>query len=157
MPTIRTLARFAWMIAVCFPLQAQDSKPITVLLRDGRTGLPITPSNLLLRVDHNETVHNEWVQISDDGKVIVTLPDGTKEISLQATYDSGMSTYINCDAAKQNDKEREIWYPIDVIMKAGVVAPNECGKTEYTAKPGEFVFFARKRNVFDRVHNPSEQ
>jgi hypothetical protein len=157
MPRIRTLARFAWIIAVCICLHAQDYKLITVQLRDGKTGLPITPSNFLLRVDHYETVRNEWVKIYDNGTVLVRVPSEAKEISLQATYDEGMNTYINCDAAKQNDKEREIWYPIDVIMKAGVVAPDECGKADYTAKPGEFVFFVRKRNAFDRMRNPGEQ
>jgi hypothetical protein len=157
MPRIRMLVRFAWLIAVCACLHAQDYKLITVHLRDGRTGLPITPSNFLLRVDHNETIRNEWVKIYDDGTVLVRVPDDAKEISLQATYDEGMNTYINCDAAKQNNREREIWYPIDTIVKAGVVAPDECGKGDYPAKPGEFVFFVRKRNVFDRVHNPGEQ
>lgn len=157
MPRMRTLVRFAWIIAVCVCLPAQDYKLITVRLRDGKTGLPITPSNFLLRVDHYETIRNEWVKIYDNGTVLVRIPQDAKEISLQATYEEGMNTYINCDAVKQNDKEREIWYPIDTILKAGVVAPDECGKTDYVAKPGEFVFFVRKRNAFDRMRNPGEQ
>ena len=156
MPTIRTL-RVACIIAVCACLHAQDSRTITVRLRDGRTGLPITPSNFLLRVDHHDTIQNEWVKINDDGTTVLTVPGDVKEISLQATYASGMDTYINCDAARQNDKERQIWYPIAVIMKAGVVAPDECGKTDYTAHPGEFVFFVRKRNALDRVRNSDAQ
>jgi hypothetical protein len=56
-----------------------------------------------------------------------------------------METYINCDAAKETDKERDIWYPIADILQSGVVAPNECSLTHYTAKPGEFIFFVRKR------------
>jgi hypothetical protein len=156
MPTIRTLW-LAWIIAVCACLHAQDVKTISVRLRDGRTGLPITPSNFLLRADHHDTIQNEWVKINDDGTTVLTVPGDVKEISLQATYESGMDTYINCDAAKQNDKERHIWYPIAVIMKAGVVAPNECGKTDYPAHPGEFVFFVRKRNALDRMRNSDAQ
>jgi hypothetical protein len=154
---IRTFSRLAWVFAVCTALHAQDYNLITVTLRDGRTGKKITPSNFLLRVDHFETVHGEWVKIYDDGTVAIRVPPEAKVISLQATYESGMDTYINCDASKQNDPEREIWYPVDVILKAGVVAPNECSKTEYTAKPGEFVFFVRKRSVLDRIRNPDEQ
>jgi hypothetical protein len=157
MPTPRTLARLAFAIAVCASLHAQTGKTITVHLRDGRTGMPITPSNFLLRIDHHDEIHNEWVKIADDGTVTVNVPDDAKDISLQATYDQGMDTYINCDIARQSDKERVIWYPIEVIMKSGVVAPNECSKTEYPAKPGEFVFFVRKRNALDRIHNPDAQ
>jgi hypothetical protein len=157
MPTRRTLLRFALTIMVCASLHAQDYQLISITLRDGRTGKKITPSNFLLRVDHFETVRSEWVKIYNDGSVFVRVPLDAKQISLQATYDEGMSTYINCDAAKQNDREREIWYPVDMIMKAGVVAPNECSKTEYSAKPGEFVFFVRKRSVFDHIRNPDAQ
>src|ERR1700683_4801202 len=126
---IRTPCRLAWVFAICASLHAQDYNLITVTLRDGRTGKKITPSNFLLRVDHFETVHGEWVKIYDDGTVAIRVPPEAKAISLQATYESGMDTYINCDAAKPNDPEREIWYPVEVIMKAGVVAPNECSKT----------------------------
>jgi hypothetical protein len=157
MPLPRTLLRFAWTIAVCAILHAQTVKTISVHLRDGKSGMPITPSNLLLRIDHHETIHNEWVKIADDGSVTITVPDDAKQISLQATYDDGMDTYINCDTAKQSDKEREVWYPIDRIMESGVVTPNECSRTQYPAKPGEFVFFVRKRGALDRLHNPDAQ
>lgn len=157
MPTRRTLLRLALTIMVCAGLHAQDYQLISITLRDGRTGKKITPSNFLLRVDHFETVKSEWVKIYDDGSVFIRVPLDAKQISLQATYDEGMSTYINCDAAKQSDPEREIWYPVDIIMKSGVVAPNECSKTEYTAKPGEFVFFVRKRSALDKLRNPDEQ
>jgi hypothetical protein len=158
MPTIRALYRLALVLAICSSLHSQDDyKLISITLRDGRTGAKITPSNFLLRVDHFETVQSEWVKIYDNGSVFIRVPLEAKEISLQATYESGMDTYINCDVAKQNNPEREIWYPIDAIMKAGVVAPNECGKTEYTAKPGEFVFFVRKRSALDRIRNPDAQ
>ena len=56
----------------------------------------------------------------------------------------GMDTYINCDTAKESDRERNVWYPISAILESGVVAPNECAKTNFTAKPGEFIFFVRK-------------
>jgi hypothetical protein len=64
-----------------------------------------------------------------------------------------METFINCDAVKETDKERNIWYPVSIILKAGVVAPNECGTTDFTAKPGEFIFFVRKRAWHDRLDN----
>lgn len=145
----RALAGLALMLAVSFPLLAQDSKTISVKLRDGKTGLPVKADNFLVRVDHHDTILNEAVQINDDGTVIVTVPPDATQISFKATYNSSMDIYINCDAAKQSDKERDIWYPIATILQSGVVAPNECGKTEYKAKPGEFVFFVRKRDWRD--------
>jgi hypothetical protein len=88
--------------------------------------------------------------MNDDGTVIVTLPSDAREIAIKATYDLSIETYVNCDAAKEADKERDIWYPISQILQSGLVAPNECSQTRYTAKPGEFVFFVRKRTWRDR-------
>lgn len=149
MPTIRVLACFACMVALCTSLHAQTDNTIHIRLLDGKTGLPVKASNFLVRVDHLDTAHNEWVQIKDDGTVMVTLPDSAKELSVKATYEMGMDTYINCDAAKESDKERDIWYSVPLIVKTGVVAPNECSKTQFKASPGEFTFFVRKRGWRD--------
>lgn len=143
---IRSLFGLACAIALCASLHAQDANVIHIRVLDGKTGLPVKPSNFLVLVDHHETVHNEWVHINDDGTVLVNLPASAAEISVKATYNKSMDTFVNCDAAKENDKERDIWYPIPAIVKTGTVAPNECSKTNYTAKPGEFVFFVRKRD-----------
>ena len=155
----RTLSFAAWMfaaaawifaaMALTCPLHAQDSNTIHIRLRDGKTGMPVKADNFLVRVDHNDTVHNEWVHIGDDGSVTVTLPAAAKEIAVKATYDTSTEIYINCDAAKENDKERDIWYSIADILNTGKVAPNECSKTNYAVKPGEFLFFVRKRGWRD--------
>jgi len=149
MPAIRTLARLACAIVFCVSLHAQAGNSISIRLLDGKTGLPVKPSNFLPKVDRHDTVRNEWVQMNDDGTVIVTVPADAKEISVKATYNLSLETYINCDAAKESNKERDVWYPISDILKSGVVAPNECSKTNFTAKPGEFVFFVRKRDWRD--------
>jgi hypothetical protein len=146
MVTIRTLARCAWALALCASLHAQTENTIHIRLLDGKTGLPVKASNYLVRIDHHDTAHNEWVHINDDGTVMVSLPPDAQLIAVKATYEMGMETYINCDIAKESDRERDVWYPISQILKSGVVAPNECSQTHYTAKPGEFVFFVRKPN-----------
>ena len=151
MPAIRALANLACVAALCAGLHAQTGKTISIRLLDGKTGLPLKASNYLVLIDHHDTVYNEWVKINDDGSVIVTLPADATEFSVKATYDMSMETYINCDAAKETDKERNIWYPVSIILKAGVVAPDECGKTDFDAKPGEFVFFVRKRDWRDKL------
>jgi hypothetical protein len=149
MRSTRSLAGLVLTLTVCLPLHAQDApeaKTISVQLRDGRTGLPVKADNFLVRIDHHDTVLEGAVEIKDDGAVMVTVPAGATDISFKATYNASMDVYVNCDAAKQSDKQRNIWYPIATILQAGIVAPNECSKTNYKAKPGEFVFFVRKRD-----------
>jgi hypothetical protein len=148
-PTIRTIGKFAWVIAACVCLRAQDGNTITVKLMEGKNGAALTPSNFVVRIDRQDAAHNEWVQMNDDGTAVVTVPAGAKEISVQATYDSSMETFVNCDAAKEKDRYTAHWYAIADILKTGMVAPNECGKTRTSAKPGEFIFFARKRDWRD--------
>jgi hypothetical protein len=147
--------RLGWGIAFaalfCVGLYAQAPTTISIRLLDGRTGLPVKATNFLVRVDHHDTAHNEWVKINDDGTVVATLPADAKQISVNATYDMGIDTYINCDAAKESDKERNIWYPIATILSTGIVAPDECARTKFSAKPGEFTFFVRKRSWHDNL------
>lgn len=148
-PAIRVLATFAWVTALCLPLHAQTGKTVSIRLLDGKTGVPITPSNFLVRIDHKNTDHNEWLRMNDDGTAQVALPADALLLSLQATYYASMDIYINCDAAKEKEKDTLHWYAVADILKTGVVAPNGCGKAQATAKPGEFVFFVRKRGWRD--------
>ena len=137
-------------IALGSLLPAQAGHTIRIRVLDGKTGLPAEVSNYLLRVDGRDTVHNDWVHRGDDGTVTATLPANVKEISIQTTDSLSIDTYINCDVAKENNKDRAVWYPVAEILQSGIVAPNECGKTHYTAKPGEFLFFVRKRSFRER-------
>ncbi|HVN93117.1 MAG TPA: hypothetical protein VMT38_05450 [Terracidiphilus sp.] len=151
MPSFRAFILFAAIAAIPLSLHAQDAQTISIRLLDGKTGLPVKASNFLVRVDHYETVHPEWVKIGDDNAVTITLPPDAKQFSIKATYDDGMDTYINCDAAKESDKERNVWYSIATVVNSGIVAPNECAKTSFKAKPGEFIFFVRKRSWHDNL------
>ena len=147
----RALFILALLTAFSISFHSQTPNTISIRLLDGKTGLPVKASNFLVRVDHNETVHPDWVKINDDGTVVVTLPADAKEISVKATYGMGMDTYVNCDAAKESDKERNIWYSIATILNAGIVAPDECATASFKAKPGEFIFFVRKRAWNDNL------
>ena len=149
MPAIRTFVGFVCATAFCASLHAQTDSVIHIRLLDGKTGLPVEASNFLVRINRHETVRNELVRMNDDGSVVVTVPAGAQEIAIKPTYDLAMETYINCDAARETGKERDIWYSISTILQTGVVAPNECSETHYTAKPGEFIFFVRKRSWRD--------
>ena len=151
MPAIRTLVGLLCAAVFCAGLHAQAAITVQIRLLDGKTGLPVKASNYLVRIDHHDTAHSEWVKMNDDGTVIVTLPSDAHEIAVKATYDMSTETYINCEVSKESDKQRDIWYPISQVLQSGVVAPNECSQTHYTAKPGEFVFFVRKRNWVEQL------
>jgi hypothetical protein len=151
MQVFRAFIALLCAATLCAGLHAQSENTIQIRLLDGKTGLPVKASNYMVRIDHHDTAHNEWVQIKDDGTVLATLPPDAHEVAIKATYDMSMQTYINCDVAKESDKERDVWYPVAQILKSGVVAPNECSQTHYTAKPGEFVFFVRKRNWVEQL------
>ena len=157
MPSLRAFAQFiiiaGFIGASSIALPAQTTNTISVRLLDGKTGLPVKASNFLVRVDHHETDHPDWVTVNDDGTVVITVPADAKEISLKATYGMGMETFINCDAAKESDKERNIWYSIATILSTGIVAPDECARGKYKPKPGEFTFFVRKRSWHDQLEN----
>jgi len=146
MPATRTMVGLLFAAVLSAGLHAQAANTIQIRLLDGKTGLPVKASNYLVRIDHHDTAHSEWVKMNDDGTVIVTLPSDAHEIAVKATYDMSTETYINCEVSKESDKQRDIWYPISQVLQSGVVAPNECSQTHYTAKPGEFVFFVRKLN-----------
>ncbi|HEU5457754.1 MAG TPA: hypothetical protein VFU68_03980, partial [Terracidiphilus sp.] len=93
---------------------AQSSVPgmhiITVRVLDGKTGKPVTLSNLLVRIDKQSPIHLEWVTQNDDATGIVTLPDTAKTVSVEATYDNSMEIYVNCDAAPQDYPGERRWY-----------------------------------------------
>jgi hypothetical protein len=144
------------MAAFSSPAQAQRGKIIVVRVLDGKTGLPVSPTNLMVRINEQQTPRSDGVRLLDDGTAEVTLPANAAVISVQAAYDSSMEIYINCDAAKEKDTSTEHWYHVAEILSSGVVAPNECGreknfgKIKATAKPGEFVFFVRRRNWLEQ-------
>jgi hypothetical protein len=119
---------------------------------DGKTGQPVVPSNLVVRIDHLDAVHNDWLQLNDDGTGKVSAPAGASFLSIQATYDSSTEIYVNCDAGMEKNTGTLHWYSIADILKSGVAMPNECYKAKYaeatrvTPKPGQFVLFVRKTN-----------
>jgi hypothetical protein len=136
--------------ALCPLLRAQANKTITILMLDGKTGRPIIPSNFVVRIDHLDAIHNEWLKLTDDGLGIVIVPPSASFLSVQGTYESSMEIYINCDASMQKDTSTLHWYSIADILDSGVAMPNECYKGKYaeathvTPKPGQFVMFVRK-------------
>src|SRR5487761_1117660 len=72
---------------------------ITVRVLDGKTGKPVVPTTLLVRIDKQQPIHTDWVRQNDDATGFVTLPATAKVVSVEAAYDGSMEIYVNCDTA----------------------------------------------------------
>lgn len=147
----RALPLVILLAALSGSLQAQTGKAITIRVFDGKTGDVIKPSNVQIRLDRQQSSDNQWVKQNDDGSTSITVPPGSTEITVHATYDNSTEYYVNCDAAKERDTSAEHWYSISAILSDGVVMPNNCvkpqvaAKVTVTAKPGELDLFVRRR------------
>jgi hypothetical protein len=147
----------------CVSLAAQATKTITIRMLDSRTGKLIATSDYLVRINHEKTVHGDWVVQNENGSGKLTLPADATEVMIRATYDLATLTYVNCDTNKdRGSSERaaslDHWYSVADILKLGVVAPNGCvgkkvpDKLQVVANPGEFVFFVRKPNAMEQIN-----
>jgi hypothetical protein len=136
---------------------AQGDKTIVIRMLDSKTGNLIATSDFLVQVDHQAEQHANWVRENQDGAGEMTVPGDATLILIHAKYDAGINLYVNCDAEQDRgsadrDEKLHHWYTISEILATGVVAPNGCGSAKQamrfkvTARPGEFVFFVRKRN-----------
>jgi hypothetical protein len=145
------------LAAFCGSVCAQTEKTVTIRMVDVRTGILISSSNYLVRIDHQQAEHGNWVQKNEDGSGKLSLPADAALLSIHASYDSATLLYVNCDADKdRGSAERapspDRWYSVATILTSGVVAPNNCigkkvpEKLQVVAKPGEFVFFVRPLN-----------
>src|SRR5579863_2587446 len=154
--TLSLLLLFVFIGAQCGFSHAQNAKTVTIRMIDAKTGILIPTSEFLVRVDHKEDVHGNWVQQNDDGTGKLTLPPGASIFSILAKYNESSDIYVDCDAARDKPEPIPHWYAISDILALGVVAPNGCSKHTAVAKPGEFVFFVRKQNWQEKVRDYSQ-
>jgi hypothetical protein len=140
--------------AFCLSICAQKETTITVRMLDNRTGNLIASSNYLVRINHQQEQHGNWIVKNEDGSGNLALPADAEVVSVRATYEDAMLIYVNCDADKdrgsaEHAPSQDRWYPVANILSSGIVAPNNCNgkkvpeKLQVIAKPGEFVFFVR--------------
>jgi hypothetical protein len=162
--TQRTFYLVLCFAALCGSLSAQTGRTITVRMLDSKTGNLIATSQFLVRINHQETVHGNWVVKHEDGTGKLTVPDDASVLSIHATYESTTLVYVNCDASKDvgtadHAAGLDRWYKVADILASGVVAPNGCAgkkipdKLQVVAQPGEFVFFVRKQNVKEQLQD----
>lgn len=145
-----------WLVVLCGALHAAEpTKTITIKVFDGKSGHPLVPTGYQVRVDHETTMHGDWVKQNEDGTAELTIPADTSVIALHLAYDNSMDIYVNCDAEK--NAFGDVWYRVPEIMSKGVVTANECGKGKVnekyktTAAPGELILFVREKNFKERM------
>jgi len=137
-------------------LTAQTATTFTIRLLDGRTGKQVVVSNFLVRIDHDQTIHADWVVPNEDGSYKLTLPQTAKLLTFQATYDSAERIFINCDSVAAKNHVGGNWYDVATILSTGVTAPNGCvrpreaAKLKIAAKPGELIFFVRNKTMIEQ-------
>jgi hypothetical protein len=144
------------MLVICVALwcsfsQAQTVKTATIRMLDARNGSLIATSDFLIRVDHKEEFHGNWVQQNEDGTGKLILPPDASIVTAVAKYNATTDLYINCDSVRDKPDPIAHWYAVSEILTSGVVAPNGCSKHTAIAKPGEFVFFVRRRNWHEEM------
>jgi hypothetical protein len=135
--------------------QGNAPRVITLRMMDGRTGKRIATNDFIVRINHQATPHNNWIEQNEDGAARVTLPPEAETISIHASYDDTTQTYVNCDASDARTSARqpaslEHWYSVAGILASGIVAQNNCigkkvpDKLQVVAEAGQFIFFVRK-------------
>ena len=117
------------------PLPAQQTKTITILIYDGKTGRPLIPDNYVIRIDHLDAVHNEWLTLKDDGTGIVTVPSGATFLGVQGAYHKSLDLYINCDAAMEKDTSTLHWYSVPDIPPPVSPPPTSATKANTLTPP----------------------
>jgi hypothetical protein len=138
-------------------LSAQSEKSIVIRLLDGKTGKPVEASNFQIRVDHQDAAHPNWVMQNADGTAKLTVPGSASLLSIHATYDDAIETFVNCDAATGKADMIEHWLVIKDILSTGMAVPDSCvnpgiaAKLMPAVKPGEIVLFVRKLNTRERM------
>jgi hypothetical protein len=134
-------------------LHTQTARTITIRILDSKTARPIAVTNFLARINHQKAIHADWVTQNENRSATLTVPADATVVSIQATYDSAMQIFVNCDSVVDKQNPQAQWYSVSTILTSGVVAPNGCSKMKETAQPGEFVIFVRKANFRERTQD----
>src|ERR1700679_1156382 len=98
----RVFLLFVCLLALCVYARAQAEKTVTIRMIDSRTGILIASSSYLVRINHQEAEHGDWVKQNEDGSGKLLLPADADVLSIHATYERATLVYANCDADKDH-------------------------------------------------------
>jgi hypothetical protein len=123
---------------------------------DSKTGEAITTSEFQIWIGESASTArtgrnpDQWVKPGKDGIGSATFKPGAGVISIHAQDPSSWG-YVNCDEVKPFGWRGEQWYSITQIIQSGIAAPNHCSRRAAVAKPGEFIFFVRSQNFWEKM------
>ena len=137
---------------------AQTGPTVSIRILDAKTGTPISPSNLLIHVDHRDEPFNEGLKLNGVDPATAVLPPGATLLAVEGAYNGSTEVYVNCDTDTGKDSTGTLkWYSIADILKTGIVTANLCYRGKYQHKlnispvPGEFVFFVRTHSWHEGI------
>jgi hypothetical protein len=133
------------------PSNAQADRTITIRMLDSKTGNPIPPSMFQVTINTKDYSHLESFPPNKEGLGELVVKGDATVISVQALYQPGDRIFVDCDLVKDKIAFQSHWYAIPEIFASGIVAPNSCSKLKAVARPGEFVFFVRPMNWYEKL------
>jgi len=145
---------FLGILAItCSPSNAQTDRTITIRMLESKTGTLIKPTKFQVNVNTKD--YSQLVSITPDNEGLgqLVVKGDVTMLSIQATYEPGDHIFVNCDSAKDTLSFLSHWYDVPPIFSSGTVAPNTCSKLKAQAKPGEFVFFVRPMNWYEKLNH----
>lgn len=143
------LISFALMCTATDAQQAE--RTITIRMLDSKTGKSMSPTKFQVTVNTKDYSHLETFSPDKNGLGELVVKGDVVQLSIQAVYEPGEHTFVNCDSVKDKMIFQNHWYGIPEISSTGVVAPNNCSKLTAVARPGEFVFFVRHTNWYENL------
>jgi hypothetical protein len=136
---------------MCTPSNAQSDRTITIRMLESKTGTLVTPTKFQVNVNTKDYSHLESISPNKDGLGELVVKGDVTMISIQALYQPGDHIFVNCDMVKDTVSFLTHWYEVPEIFSTGTVAPNRCSKLKAVAKPGEFIFFIRPMNWYEKL------
>ena len=143
------LVSFAMMCTATDAQQAE--RTITIRMLDSKTGAVMSPTKFQVTVNTKDYSHLETFSPNKGGIGELVVKSDVVQLSIQAVYEPGEHTFVNCDSVKDKIFFQSHWYAVPQIFSTGVVAPNNCSKLTAVASPGEFVFFVRHTNWYENL------
>ncbi len=145
---------FLGLLAImCTPSNAQTDRTITIRMLESKTGTVVKPTKFQVNVNTKDYSQLVSITPDKDGLGQLVVKGDVTMLSIQATYEPGDHVFVNCDSAKDTLSFLTHWYDIPPIFASGTVAPNRCSKLKAEAKPGEFVFFIRPMNWYEKLQH----
>ena len=78
---------------------APTGKTIAIRMLDSKTGHLIATSEYLVQINHQETIHANWVREVETGAGEMTVPPDATVVNIHAKYDDSMSARLSLNSA----------------------------------------------------------